>query len=242
MCNKKSIKEIKYNTKKKTTSYKEQCKEKVNKYLNEIKNFSEEDIVYIDETGIQGYIYREYARAIRGKKVYDKIPGKKYKRTNIVAGKCGDKIISPLVYDKIMDSKFFEKWFKEMFLNEVEKNKAIVMDNATFHCKSRLYELCKNANKNLKLIFLPPYSPNLNPIEKYWATLKKNLKKITKNNKSLEESIYELFLVRLLYNHSRHHRTCHSPFIKSCCNIYIRCLFRIFTYIRYFIYCHTVLS
>ena len=96
MCNKKSIKEIKYNTKKKTTSYKEQCKEKVNKYLNEIKNFSEEDIVYIDETGIQGYIYREYARAIRGKKVYDKIPGKKYKRTNIVAGKCGDKIISPL--------------------------------------------------------------------------------------------------------------------------------------------------
>lgn len=42
-----------------------------------------------------------------------------------------------------MDSKFFEKWFKEMFLNEVEKNKAIVMDNATFHCKSRLYELCK---------------------------------------------------------------------------------------------------
>ena len=156
MCNKKSIKEIKYNTKKKTTSYKEQCKEKVNKYLNEIKNFSEEDIVYIDETGIQGYIYREYARAIRGKKVYDKIPGKKYKRTNIVAGKCGDKIISPLVYDKIMDSKFFEKWFKEMFLNEVEKNKAIVMDNATFHCKSRLYELCKNANKNLKLIFSAP--------------------------------------------------------------------------------------
>ena len=46
-----------------------------------------------------------------------------------------------------MDSKFFEKWFKEMFLNEVEENKAIVMDNATFHCKSRLYELCKNANK-----------------------------------------------------------------------------------------------
>ena len=156
MCHKKRIKEIKYNTKKKTTSYKEQCKEKVNKYLNEIKNFSEEDIVYIDETGIQGYIYREYARAIRGKKVYDKIPGKKYKRTNIVAGKCGDKIISPLVYDKIMDSKFFEKWFKEMFLNEVEKNKAIVMDNATFHCKSRLYELCKNANKNLKLIFSAP--------------------------------------------------------------------------------------
>lgn len=165
------------------------------KYLNEIKYFKEEDIVYIDETGIQGYIYREYARAVRGKKVYDKIPGKKYKRINIVAGKCVDKIISPLVYDKIMDSEFFEKWFKEMFLKEVEENKVIVMDNATFHCKSRLYELCKNANKNLKLIFLPPYSPDLNPIEKYWAVLKKKLKKIVKNNISLEETIYQLFKV-----------------------------------------------
>ena len=56
------------------------------------------------------------------------------------------------MYDKIIDSKFFEKWFKEMFLNEVEENKAIVMDNATFHCKNRLHELCKNANKNLKII------------------------------------------------------------------------------------------
>ena len=145
----------------------------------------------------QGYkdIFTEYGRAVRGKKVYDKIPGKKYKRINIVAGKCGDKIISPLVYDKIMDSKFFEKWFKEIFLKEVDENKAIVMDNATFHCKSRLYELCNNANKNLKLIFLPPYSPDLNPIEKYWAVLKKKLKKTVKNNISFEETIYQLFKV-----------------------------------------------
>ena len=63
-----------------------------------------------------------------------------------------------------MYSKFFKKWFKEIFLKEVDENKVIIMDNAIFNCKSRLYELCKNANKNLKLIFLPPY---LNPIEKY---------------------------------------------------------------------------
>ena len=94
-----------------------------------------------------------------------------------------------------MYSKFFKKWFKEIFLKEVDENKAIVMDNATFHCKSRLYELCNNANKNLKLIFLPPYSPDLNPIEKYWAVLKKKLKKTVKNNISFEETIYQLFKV-----------------------------------------------
>ena len=99
-----------------------------------------------------------------------------------------------------MNSKFFEKWFNDIFLNEVEENKVIVMDNSAFHCKSRLYELCKNANKNLKLIFLSLYSPDLNPIDKYWASLKKNLKKINKNNRSLEEYIYQLFEVNLLYH------------------------------------------
>lgn len=94
-----------------------------------------------------------------------------------------------------MDSEFFEAWFKDIFLNEIEPNKVIVMDNASFHRKNKLYEICENANKNLKLIFLPPYSPELNPIEKYWAKLKKNLKKIHKNNKTLEESIYQLFKV-----------------------------------------------
>lgn len=94
-----------------------------------------------------------------------------------------------------MNSEFFEAWFKDIFLNEVEPNKAIVMDNASFHRKNELYKICKDANKNLKLIFLPPYSPELNPIEKYWAKLKKNLKKIHKNNETLEESIYQLFKV-----------------------------------------------
>ena len=110
-----------------------------------------------------------------------------------MAGKCGEKIISPLVYEKTMTSDFFEIWFEKILLNEVEPNKAIVMDNASFHRKNKLYELCKIANKNLKLIFLPPYSPELNPIEKYWSKLKKNLKKIEKNDRTLEECIYQLF-------------------------------------------------
>lgn len=78
---------------------------------------------------------------------------------------------------KIIDSEFFEKQFKELFLKEVEENKVIVIANATFHRKGKLYDLCKNANKNLRLIFLPPYSPELNTIEKYWAILKRKLKK-----------------------------------------------------------------
>ena len=92
-----------------------------------------------------------------------------------------------------MDSKFFEKWFEDVFLEEVEENKTIVMDNAAFHRKNKLYELCPNSSKNLRLIFLSPYSPELNPIEKYWAILKINLKKIDKSNVNLRDATYQLF-------------------------------------------------
>ena len=50
------------------------------------------------------------------------------------------------------------------FLNEVELNKVIVIDNAPFRCKSKLYALFNSVDKNLKLIFIPPYYPKLNPI------------------------------------------------------------------------------
>ena len=91
-----------------------------------------------------------------------------------------------------MDKNLFKLWFKTMFLDEVEENKVIVMDNASFHCKNRLYELCKESNKNLRLIFLPPYSPELNPIEKYWATLKRKVKKFIKRDEGFIEQLCKL--------------------------------------------------
>ncbi len=79
----KALKKLGITRKKRQLHTKEQCPIKVRKYLNEIKDVSKKDIVYIDETGIQGYIYREYGRALKGKKVYDKIAGKKYQKGTI---------------------------------------------------------------------------------------------------------------------------------------------------------------
>ena len=56
-----------------------------------MKTIPEEHLVYVDETGIDQYLHREFAYSPRGEKVYDKISGKKYKRTNILAGICQKK-------------------------------------------------------------------------------------------------------------------------------------------------------
>ena len=97
------------------------------------------------------------------------------KRTNILAGICHKNWVAPLRYEGTTDSVLFEYWFEHCLLRKVEQCSTIILDNATFHRKSVLPELAKK--KNCHVLFLPPYSPDLNPIEKRWAWLKKSLRK-----------------------------------------------------------------
>ena len=110
-------------------------------------------------------MYRKYARAVKGEKVYGKIRGKKFERTNIVAAQAGRKIIAPLQYKGMMHSQFFEAWFEKHLIPKLAKGSVIVMDNASFHRKKHLDKLAER--HNVKIIFLPPYSPELNPIEHF---------------------------------------------------------------------------
>ena len=163
--------EIKNHAKKKTTHYKEQNIEKVVEYQDKIKDIPTNKRIYVDEAGFDSYLYREYARSPKGHKVHEKIKGKKYERISIVAGKREREIIAPLEYKGTMHGDFFEVWFEKHLLPELSKDDVIILDNASFHRKKKLFELAEK--HNVKIIFLPPYSPELNPIEHFWQWLKK---------------------------------------------------------------------
>ena len=88
----KALKQLKITRKKKTTRYFEQDSQKVKEYLEKIKYFSKEKIVYIDETGIDKFLYRKYARALKGEKIYERVRGNKFERTSIVAAQKENKL------------------------------------------------------------------------------------------------------------------------------------------------------
>ena len=182
------------NPQKKTTRYREQDPEKVAAYQEQIKDIPPEKIAYVDECGIDTYLYREYGYAPRGQKVFDQISGRKYKRCGIVAAQMADRIVAPLQYSGTMDSALFEFWFTEQLLPSLEKGDVIVLDNASFHSKKRLISLAQNAD--CKLIFLPPYSPELNPIENFWAWLKRFLRKILSSIASFDDALFTAFQLR----------------------------------------------
>ena len=145
-------------------------------YLEKISAIDPKRIAYVDETGIDTYLQREYAYSKRGVKVIGRVSGKRYKRVGIVAAKLGNKIISPLQYEGTMNSELFEQWFENCLCVDLPSNSVIVMDNATFHRKSSLSFIAHRHGH--KIIFLPPYSPELNPIENFWSWLKGKLRKV----------------------------------------------------------------
>ena len=159
-------------------------------FQRRIKRISAKKLIYVDECGIDKYLYREYGRALRGQPVMGKISGKKFNRTNIVAGICQGKWVAPRQYDGSADSNLFEFWFENCLLAEI-RGKYIAMDNATFHRKTRLTELA--ATKKCKILWLPAYSPDLNPIEKKWAWLKQKLRKQLLSSNSFDLALWYAF-------------------------------------------------
>ena len=72
-----------------------------------------------------------------------------------------------------MKAAVFENWFEEELLKKLPKDHVIIMDNAAFHKKEVLYQIVKKYSQ--ELIFLPPYSPEYNPIEHTWSALKRKV-------------------------------------------------------------------
>ena len=141
-----------------------------------IADVPKEKHVFIDEMGVDTFIHREYAYAKRGTKVIGRISGKKHRRIGLVAAKLNKKIISPLQYEGSMDSALFEHWFEFRLIPELPPSSTISLDNASFHRKSRLVPIAEKYGH--RIIFLPPYSPELNPVENFWAWLRGKLKKV----------------------------------------------------------------
>ena len=123
----------------------------------------------------------------------------RYSRINLVAGKIENSLIGSMIYRETMESEFFEEWFREILLRDIEKLEKrvlIVMDNARLHRKNILEKIIKETGHSL--LFLPPYSPDLNPIEKLWANMKKKLKDIAHNFNTLEEAVTSVLFNKLV--------------------------------------------
>jgi putative transposase len=133
----------------------------------------------------------DYAYSVIGKKFHSSRPGHKKKRISMIACLADKSLFAPFMFEGHCDSKLFEYYVEEIVIKVLEPNQVLIIDNASFHKPQRIKVLVESVG--CKVLFLPSYSPDLNPIEKYWFKLKTKIKKWMRNKKeSLSRSMEQV--------------------------------------------------
>ena len=147
--------------------------------------------VFLDETGTSTNMVRRYGRCPRGERLVDATPWGHWKITTFVAGLRASGLIAPMVLDGPMTGEVFRAYVEQVLIPELSPGDVVVLDNLAAHKVAGIREMIQAAGASL--LYLPPYSPDLNPIEQVFATVKALLRKAAARTKeALWSTIGEL--------------------------------------------------
>jgi len=132
-------------------------------------------IVFVDETGTNTAMTRLRGRCKCSERLIGRAPQGHWKTTTFVAGLRNNAITAPYVVDRPMNGEIFLAWLEQALIPTLAEGDIVVMDNLPAHKIAGVRELIEAAGATL--LYLPPYSPDLNPIEMAFAKLKALLRK-----------------------------------------------------------------
>ena len=137
-------------------------------------------LVFIDETGASTKMTRLYARARRGRRALGRVPWGHWKVVTFVVALRLDGMVAPFAIDWAMNAATFIEYVRQCLVPTLKQGDIVVLDNLPAHKPDEVRELIEAAGAELR--YLPPYSPDLNPIELSFATLKAHLRKAAKRS------------------------------------------------------------
>jgi transposase len=132
-------------------------------------------LVFVDETGSHTSMTQRYARAPKGKRAHGLVPRNHGKNITLVAGLSLDGIIAPMTVDGAMDTPAFEGYVETFLAPALTPGTLVVQDNLAVHHKAAIRATIQA--RGCRLLFLPPYSPDLTPIELAFSKIKTALRR-----------------------------------------------------------------
>ena len=133
-------------------------------------------LVFIDETWATTNMTRRYGRAPRGQRLVAPVPHGHWKTSTFVAGLRATGLTAPLVVDGAMNGDIFRTYVEQVLAPTLAPGDIVILDNLGSHKVAGVREAIEA--RDASLVYLPPYSPDLNPIEQAFAKLKALLRKI----------------------------------------------------------------
>ncbi|HEY9837096.1 MAG TPA: IS630 family transposase [Vampirovibrionales bacterium] len=174
-------------TRKKTYGYLQRDEAKRAEFLAQLGDPKAPHLVYVDESGMDERDNYGYGYAPVGERFYDLKSGRRQGRINMIAGYRDGKLIAPFTVEGSCNRSVFEIWLETCLIPRLQPGEWVIVDNATFHHGGRIAQLIESAG--CRLLYLPPYSPDFNRIEKCWAWLKSRVRKLLPQSLSLRDAI-----------------------------------------------------
>ena len=142
--------------------------------MEQLATIDPDDIVYADEAGMDSRDDYTYGWNPLGERFHALKSGRRQGRVNMIAAYCNHQLMSPFTIVGACNRTVFETWIETCLIGSLKPGQWLVIDNATFHKGGRIEQLIEQAE--CKVIYLPPYSPDLNKIEKCWSWLKSRIR------------------------------------------------------------------
>jgi transposase len=133
---------------------------------------------------------RLYARSLRGQRIGEATPGGHWKITTILGAMSLNGMIATMTVEAATDREIFLAYVEQVLCPTLKPDDVVVMDNLSSHKVDGVRE--RIGRMGAEVLYLPPYSPDLNPIEKAWAKLKQRLRAAKARTKeALDQAIAE---------------------------------------------------
>ena len=131
--------------------------------------------MFIDETWASTNMARRHGRCLRGERLRASVPHGHWKTTTFVAGLRNTGMVAPMVIDGPINRDAFTAYVTQVLVPELSPGDIVIMDNLSSHKGQAIRDVIEAAGADL--LFLPPYSPDFNPIENLFAKIKALLRK-----------------------------------------------------------------
>lgn len=158
---------------KKTLGYKERCDKKRQAYVQQLIQLkaSGKSVVYADESGFRDHSYRRYGYAPKGEQVFGLISSQRTRTTTLIAARFEHSFTAARLFEGSCKANDFNDWLAEQLCPHLTAKHVVILDNARLHKTPQTQELIDASGA--QLMFLPPYSPDYNPIEHDFANIKR---------------------------------------------------------------------
>jgi len=157
-------------------------------YVERIRAVPPEKLIFLDESGVTTSMTRPYGRCLGGRRIREATPGGHWKILTILAAMSTRGMIATMTIEEATDADIFLAYVEHILCPALQPGDVVVMDNLSSHKVKGVCELIEA--RGAEVLYLPPYSPDLNPIEKAWAKLKQLLRSARARNKqTLDQAI-----------------------------------------------------